>query len=317
MFIGVTFPEEAETQLERGLAGYDVARSTRKATSNLVPHSGDDEIDADIVFGQPSVGALEASPRVRWVHLTSAGYTRYAEPSVRELLASQSVALTTSSSVYAEPCATHAIALTLALLRRLDEAMDQQRGPRAWPSAIIRARSAVLADARVLVLGYGAIGKRLTELLLAFKSNIVVLREKPRGDEPVRVITSASLADELPQADIVISTLPESSSTRGLLGRAHIERMKPHAIFVNVGRGTTVDQPALTEALVSGALAGAGLDVTDPEPLPPDHPLWTAPNCIITPHTAGGRRDEHTRLVRHFLDNLKRYERGEALLDHV
>lgn len=317
MFIGVTFPEEAEIQLAGALAGYEIARTAHKDTSNLVPHSGDEEIDAEIVFGQPSVGALQASPRVRWVQLTSAGYTRYAEPSVRELLAGRGVALTTSSSVYAEPCATHAIALTLALLRRLDEAMGEQRGLRAWPSAALRARSAVLAGARVLVLGYGAIGKRLTELLLAFGADPLVLRERPRGDEPVRAITSASLAAELPQADIVISTLPESSSTRGLLGRAHIERMKPRALFINVGRGTTVDQQALANALASGALAGAGLDVTEPEPLPPDHPLWTAPNCLITPHSAGGRHDEHLRLVRHFLDNLKRYERGEALLDHV
>ncbi len=317
VFVGVSFPESAESVLALGLAGRDVVRAAAASASNLVPQPDDAPIDAEIVLGQPSPRALEVSPRVRWVHLTSAGYTRYAEPSVRALLASRDIALTTSSTVYAEPCATHALSLTLALLRRLDEAMDDQRGPRGWPSSGIRARSAVLRGARVLVLGYGAIGKRLSDLLVAFGSDVVAMRERARGDEPVRITTIASLDDELARADVVINTLPESPSTRGLLVRARIALLKPGAIFVNVGRGTTVDQIALTEALAAGRLGGAGLDVTEPEPLPADHPLWSMPRCIVTPHSAGGRADEHVRLVRHFLDNLDRHDRGAPLVDRV
>lgn len=317
IIVGVSFPEEAEAELARGLDGRTVTRAAGATSSNLVPESGDSPLDAEVVFGQPSVRALEASARVRWVHLTSAGYTRYAAPTIRSVLAARGVALTTSSSVYAEPCATHALALTLALLRRLDETMDEQRGARAWPSTVIRARSGVLAGARAVVLGYGAMGKRVADLLAAFGSEVVALRERPRGDEAVRVVTIGSLDDELARADVVIDTLPESPSTRGLLDRARVARMKSGAIFVNVGRGATVDQEAIADALESGRLGGAGLDVTDPEPLPAGHRLWSTPRCIVTPHAAGGRSDEHLRLVQHFLANLSRYERGEALVDRV
>ena len=93
--------------------------------------------------------------------------------------------------------------------------------------------------------------------------------------------------------------------------------MKAGSVFYNIGRGTTVDQQALLEALRSGHLGGAYLDVTDPEPLPPDHPLWSAPNCYITAHTAGGHMDERERLVRHFIDNLFRFTNGERLLNRI
>jgi phosphoglycerate dehydrogenase-like enzyme len=98
---------------------------------------------------------------------------------------------------------------------------------------------------------------------------------------------------------------------------SNLQAMKPGAIFYNIGRGTTVDQAALAEALGSGRLSAAYLDVTDPEPLPPEHPLWTTPNCVITPHTAGGHSDEWDRLVDHFLANLRRHEAAEPLLDRV
>lgn len=317
MFVGVSFPEEAEAALARALGAHDVVRAEGAHGSNLVPQGGDAPIDAEVVLGQPTPRAIEISPRVRWVHLTSAGYTRYAEPAARDLFAARGVALTTSSTVYADPCATHALALTLALLRRLDEAMEDQRGERAWPAERVRARSLVLTDARVVVLGYGAIGKRLGALLAAFGADVVAVRERVRGDERVRVVAMESLDHELGDADVVINTLPESPSTRDLVDRARFARMKASALFVNVGRGTTVDQDALADALASGKLGGAGLDVTDPEPLPPDHPLWSTPRCLITPHSAGGRADEHVRLVRHFAANLARWERGEPLVDRV
>ena len=101
------------------------------------------------------------------------------------------------------------------------------------------------------------------------------------------------------------------------MSRERFARLDPTAIFVNIGRGGTVDQDALADALESGRLGGAALDVTQPEPLPPDHRLWTLQNCLITPHTAGGRSDEHLRLVRHFLEQLERYERGQRLVDLV
>lgn len=315
--VGSSFPPEAERELGAGLAGHHVDRPAAPSASNLVAHSDDTVIEAEVVFGQPSPAALARSPRLRWIHLTSAGYTRYAAEPVRGALAGRGVALTTSSTVYAEPCATHALALVLALLRQLPSALDDQRGARAWPAAELRQASRVLHGARVLLLGFGAIGRRLAALLAPFGADVVALRAHPRGDEPVRAIGPADLDRELERADVVISSLPEDRSTVGLMSRARFERIQHGAVFVNVGRGTTVDQAALVDALASGRLGAVGLDVTDPEPLPADHPLWSHPRALITPHTAGGRADEHVRLVRHFLENLARYERGEALVDRV
>lgn len=317
VYVGSSFPPEAESALAEGLGGRTVLRAARPVASNLAAQDDETVIAAEVIFGQPSIASLAVSRHVRWVHLTSAGYTRYASPEARSVLSAGRVALTTSSTVYAEPCAAHAMALLLALARELPAAYDNQRGPRAWPAAELRSRSRVLAGGRVMLLGFGAIGRRLATLLAPWNADVVAVREHPRGDEPVPTVSVAELEAVLPGADVVISSLPESASTIGLVSRARIDRMKAGAIFVNVGRGTTVDQDALADALASGRLRGAGLDVTDPEPLPRDHRLWTLPGSLITPHTAGGRTDEQVRLVRHFLENLGRYERGAGLVDQV
>jgi phosphoglycerate dehydrogenase-like enzyme len=115
----------------------------------------------------------------------------------------------------------------------------------------------------------------------------------------------------------VLDLLPGNAQTTRFFDGDRLGACKPGALFYNIGRGTTVDQDALIAALTGGPLAAAYLDVTDPEPLPPTHPLWTTPNCFITPHTAGGHRDENRRLVEHFLANLPRHLQGQALLDRV
>jgi phosphoglycerate dehydrogenase-like enzyme len=121
----------------------------------------------------------------------------------------------------------------------------------------------------------------------------------------------------LPLADHVINILPDNDSTRNYVNARRLGWFKPGARFYNVGRGTTVDQTALLDALQSGRLGAAYLDVTEPEPLPVAHPLWTAPNCYITPHTAGGRRDQDEALVKHFLSNLAAFERGTPMVDRI
>ena len=315
--VGSSFPAEAERELSAGLAHHHVERPPAPSASNLVALEDETVMEAEVVFGQPSPSALARSPRVRWIHLTSAGYTRYAGAPIQRALRDAGVALTTSSTVYAEPCATHALALVLALLRQLPAAGENQRGVRGWPAAELRRQSRVLQGARVVLLGFGAIGQRLASLLSPFGAEVVALRSRPRGDDRVRTVGAADLDHELERADAVISSLPEAPTTIGLMSRARFDLLRSQAVFVNVGRGTTVDQAAMIDSLGSGKLGGVGLDVTDPEPLPPDNPLWTHPRVIITPHTAGGREDEHVRLVRHFLENLRRYERGEALVDRV
>jgi phosphoglycerate dehydrogenase-like enzyme len=167
-----------------------------------------------------------------------------------------------------------------------------------------------------LLVGYGAIAKRLAELLAPFGLHLVGFRRRPRGDEPIELRPMAELSDWLPHADWVVDILPAASETTGLFDGARFAAMKPGAIFINIGRGATVDQTALLAAL-SSHLRAAYLDVTSPEPLPPEHPLWTAPNCIITPHVAGGHEDEYDRLVALFLANLDRFGRGQSLAGRV
>ncbi|EYF02708.1 D-3-phosphoglycerate dehydrogenase [Chondromyces apiculatus DSM 436] len=313
-----TFGEEADRVLVEGVAPHALTLPAVRAATNLAPAAQNAAVlDAEVVLGQPSPEDLLVAPRLRWVHLNSAGYTRYDVPEVRAALAARGVALTTSSGVYDDPCAEHALALLLAASRRLPECVELQLGGKAWPSKAVRGRSALLRGRRVLLLGFGAIGRRLSELLGPFGVDLAIFRAHPRGDEPGRVVGPEALGEAFAWAEMVVSTLPENEATRGLVSRALLDRMQADAWFVNVGRGTTVDQGALVDALAARRLGGAYLDVTDPEPLPPDHPLWTAPDCWITPHTAGGHRGEMVALVQHFLANLRRFERGEPLVDRV
>ena len=143
------------------------------------------------------------------------------------------------------------------------------------------------------------------------------VRRTARGDEGVPILTEAEAAKRLGEADHVVDILPDNASTRHFFGSERFARCQPGARFYNIGRGTTVDQTALAAALRDGRLDAAYLDVTDPEPLPPEHELWSLPNCFITPHVAGAHADEDERLVRHFLTNLRAFETGGALTDRV
>ncbi|HXA13537.1 MAG TPA: NAD(P)-dependent oxidoreductase, partial [Opitutaceae bacterium] len=169
----------------------------------------------------------------------------------------------------------------------------------------------------VLMLGFGAIGRRLAELLAPFRMQLYAVRRQTRSEPGVRIIHEEELTRVLPLADHVVNILPENETTRGYVNARRLGWFKPGAKFYNIGRGTTVDQRALLEALQGGRLGAACLDVMDPEPLPPEHPLWTAPNCFITSHTAGGRNDQDEALVRHFLANFEAFLRGGGLTDRV
>lgn len=273
--------------------------------------------EADIAFGQPDPEFALQCPKLRWVHLTTAGYTRYDGAAFRQAFGGRGSVLTNSSQVYNEPCAEHVLAFMLAQARQLPQALDIQRTDRAWPTLEIRAKTHLLLEQNVVLLGFGAIGQRLAEMLAPFHAKVTAVRRRPAGNENVKVVTEDKLAQALSTADHVVNILPDNPATVGFVNAARFTEMKRGAIFYNVGRGTTVDQHALLAALHSGHLGAAYLDVTDPEPLPPEHPLWSTPNCFITPHAAGGHGNEAHRLVQHFLENLRRFEKGEALEDRV
>ena len=277
----------------------------------------DDFASADVAFGQPEPEQIMASTRLKWVHITSAGYTRYDSDEVRQALRQHGTVFTNSSHVFDAPCAQHILAMMLAQARQLLPCYESQRTTHDWQSGERRQNSFLLDGQTVLLLGMGAIAEYLVRLLQPFDMRIIAVRRNPQPFDGVEVVAESALNQVLPQADHVVNLLPESLSTLHFMDAARFAQMKPRARFYNIGRGKTVDQQALLDALKSGHLAFASLDVTDPEPLPPDHPLWTAPNCFITPHSAGGHQGEDLRLVQHFVRNLRAFESGEPLADRV
>jgi phosphoglycerate dehydrogenase-like enzyme len=273
--------------------------------------------EAEVLLGQPPVDVLARAAKLRWLHVDTAGYERYDHAELRAELHRRGVVFTNSSSVYDEPCAQHVVGLMLSLARRLPQAAAEQAGARAWRFSELRNQSYLLCGQTAVLLGYGAIARRLVELLTPFRVKLLALRRQPRGDETIPIFTEEELPAALAQADHLINILPANATTRQFVTAERLRALKPGAIFYNIGRGSTVDQPALLAALASGQLSAAYLDVTDPEPLPPEHPLWSVPNCFITPHTGGGHRGERARQVNHFLTNLQRFTSGEPLLDRV
>lgn len=312
------YPQGAMDELRGGIGPHRLIQPEVRHQSNLVAAGADPLLaEADVALGQPDPQQVIASSRLRWVHLTTAGYTRYDTDAMRNAIKSHGAIMTNSSSVYDEPCAEHVLAMMMAVSRQLPECWADQSTTRGWRAAERRIRCRLLRDQTALILGFGAIARRLVELLQPFKMQLIAVRRTVSGTEPIRTLSYARLPELIPLADHVINVLPSNATTDGLFDAKLIRLMKPTANFYNIGRGTTVEQSALQSALERKAIAGAYLDVTDPEPLPPDHPLWRLPNCWITPHTAGGHADEFERIIRHFLDNLRKFEQGAELADRV
>lgn len=308
----VKYPETVLKMLVDGAADHQLIRPSGNPAEDAASLSG-----ADIAYGQPDPQVIRESANLKWVHLDSAGYEKYDTAEMRTALHARGGTLTNSSSVYNEPCAQHLLAMMMSLARRLPQSVAVQNGDRSWPMMELRADAYLLNGQTALLLGFGAIARRLTELLAPFQMKMIGVRRQKTSDGKAQMITEPELNQYLPLADHVIDILPANPTTRGFVDAETFGRMKPGAIFYNIGRGSTVDQEALLSALVSGKLAAAYLDVTDPEPLPPDHPLWTAPNCHITSHTAGGHIGERERLVNHFLNNLNLFVSGGLMKDRV
>jgi phosphoglycerate dehydrogenase-like enzyme len=312
------FGDEAEQRLREGTAGHRLiipAEAKESGGSSAGVIAGLDE--ADVAVGQPPADACVRFDRLRWVEVTSAGYARYDTPEFREGMRARSAFMTNTSSVFADPCAQHALAMMLALGRQLPVSMRDQVVDQSWDYAARRFGSTLLTGQTVLMLGYGAIARRLVELLQPFRCKIYALRRQARSEPGVNMIGPEDLTRVLPLADHVVNMMPANEETKGWVNARRLDCLRPGARFYNIGRGTTVDQNALIEALRTGRVGAAYLDVTDPEPLPPAHPLWKAPNCYITPHIAGGRWDQNMALVEHFLANLAAFEAARPLLDRV
>ena len=272
-----------------------------------------DYAGAEVILGNPPPAALKGAAGLRWLHTRSAGVDAYTAPGVLP----EGVLLTCSTGAYGHSVSEHLFAMLLALMKRLPQYRDQQMQAR-WQDL---GRARTLLDAQVLVVGTGDLGASFARLCLALGAHTAGVRRDPArpADGIQRMYGFSELDELLPRADVVALTLPQSPETAGLFGRERLLRLKEDAILLNGGRGSVVDCAALAEVLESGRLWGAGLDVTDPEPLPPEHPLWRQPRALITPHAAGGDHlpDTARRIAAIALDNLGRYLRGEPLRNQV
>ena len=248
--------------------------------------------------------AVRSAPSLQWAQLPFAGVERFVD------VLDPSLTWACAKGVYAEPVAEHALALALAGLRSLPtRARAQSWGEQA---------AATLYDAPVVVLGAGGITTSLLGLLAPFRCPVTVVR---RSGEPVegaaRTVAMDALDDVLGEALVVVLALALTPQTRHVIGVDQLAAMRSDAWLVNVARGPHVDTDALLTALRDGTIGGAALDVTDPEPLPDGHPLWSSPNCLITPHTANPWQTAQPLLARRITENVRRAGAGEPLLGLV
>jgi phosphoglycerate dehydrogenase-like enzyme len=226
------------------------------------------------------------------------------------------VTLCNAGAAYAAAVATHAIALLLALQRYIPTALANKTR-HAWDRAFTL-QLTMPAASTVIVIGLGPIGREIARLLRAFGARVIGVTRRGLPDSAAdEVVPASALRDVLPRADAIVIAAPYDETTRHLIGAGELAVCKKSAALVNVARGGIVEPRALEAALRSATIAGAGLDVTDPEPLPPNEPLWDAPNLIITPHCAGASgAASGERLTDLVCANLARFMRGEKL-QHV
>ena len=269
---------------------------------------------AEVVIGQLPFEKLPAAVNLKWLQLSFAGADSYARPGFPA-----HVLLTNATGVFGRPIAEYAFSAVLAMMRRLHLYRDaQSRAQWQWLGDEMSP-----ADKHVLILGAGDIGSSVARLFRPFGCRITGVRRVARAcpEEFDAMVTLEEAEAVLPNADIVICCLPGTALTKGWFSRSRLAKLKENAILVNVGRGSLVDHDALAELLRENRIFGAVLDVTDPEPLPPEHPLWRCPNALITPHISGktfsGLRCKEDKLFEICRENLARYLRGEALVNRV
>jgi phosphoglycerate dehydrogenase-like enzyme len=268
--------------------------------------------EAEIVFGWPKTDLVKKANNLKWLHLPSAGVDRYAN---KEIYQNQDIVLTNSSGVYGKPIAEHVFAMIMAHNRNLiDYAYNKKE--KKWQ------RKNEIKDffnSTVGILGLGDIGSTIAKRAKAWGANVLALKrtmtELP--DYVDQIYLNQDLDELLKISDYIILTLPGTPATEGIIGRNELKMMKDSAFIVNIGRGSLINQEVLIEALKEEWIAGAGLDVTEPEPLPEKSTLWELDNVILTPHTSGFSPTNDQRRFEIFKDNLKYYVNNESLLNKV
>ena len=271
-------------------------------------------VDAVLGFCTPEV--LAAGTKIRWIQVYWAGVERCVS---LPALAERNILLTNMQRVAAPVMAEHVLAMMLAFTRGLDFYILERSAARWTRELPPPAKLTALEGKTVLVVGLGGIGTEVAKRAYALGMRVVATRASGRDGPPF--VSYVGLPDELRklagEADFIVNTTPLTPATTGVFDAGFFAAAKQGAYFVNVGRGRSVVQADLVDALKSGRIAGAGLDVTDPEPLPADHPLWKFPNVIITPHvSADSDADQQVRFAI-LRENLRRYVAGEKMLSVV
>jgi len=269
--------------------------------------------DADAVLGFCTSEIVKAGKNLRWIQVGHAGVDKDLSPE----LAGSKIVLTNTQRIYGPQVADQAFALLLALTRGLREVLPTEVNEAAWLKP--KGQQQELHGKTMLVVGLGGLGTEVSRRAHAFGMRVMAVdpKEIERPSFVFSLDKPSKLMELLPKADVVVLACPLTAETKGLVGAAQLKVMKPSAYLVNVGRGPLVQTPALVEALEKKQIAGAGLDVTDPEPLPDRHPLWKLPTCVISPHIGGQSPEGQDRQWRLWRENVRRFVAGEPLLGVV
>ncbi len=288
----------------------------------IVPARGADVareiVDADAMVGVPLTPELfKLAKQLKWLHISSAGVEAHGnQVGLFPALIDSDVVVTNAKNVYGPQIADHAFAFLLALTRRLNVTIPRQR-LEEWPPG--RSGMFELNGKTAVIIGVGGIGSQIAQRAHGFGMKVigVDIRDIPTSNFVQRVVPPDMLDEVLPEADVVFVSVPHTKKSEGMMGAREFDLMKKGSYFIAVSRGKTYSHDGLVKALDSGRLAGAGVDVTDPEPLPNGDPLWSFPNIVITPHTAGGSDNLQARLRFLVMENIKRFGAGLPLLNVV
>lgn len=275
-----------------------------------IPEVTEEQVqEADIILGNVPPRKIKASGKLCWLQLNSAGADAYAGTGIL----SENTVVTTANGAYGKCVSEHMFAMLLAMQKKLHLYRDSQT-KHIWDE---HGTVTSIADATVLVFGMGDIGRHFAKMAHALGAYVIGVKRSPGNcpeyiDEPHLMKDCREL---LPHADVVVSFLPSTEETKGLFSSELFDLMKPTAFFLNGGRGDAVVTEDLIKVLREGRLAGAALDVTDPEPLPADHPLWDCPNVFITPHISGFYHLPETldKVVNICAENLRRFTHEQKL----
>lgn len=308
-----------EILMQRELSSSQITQLERKyglnihlSDNNELP--GKDILDKiEIYAGWGINDEIEQMPNLKWIHVYSAGVDRYVE-----MFKSMEnpPRLTNNRGTYAVPLTEHSLAMLFALIRKIDRYVKNQ-AERKWH---YEGKTMEICGSTAGIVGFGDVGRYSAKMMKMLGAKVLAQKlhksEKPEYADKM-YFGDEGLDEMLAQCDFVLLSLPGTEETRHLFNREKMLKMKHGAVIINVGRGYVIDCDALADLIENGHLGGAGLDVTDPEPLNPEHKLWGLKNVIITPHVAGRSPNSKTRTLRVFEENLESYLAGGRMPNEI